>query len=723
MRDIVQGMTAEPDERHERAETRGTDQLSRLTAGLNDAQRRAVMSSAPSLVIIAGAGSGKTRVLTHRIARRVLSEQIDPRHTLALTFTRKAAAELRGRLSRLGLPQPVHAGTFHAVAYAQRRQRWQERSITPPVLLDRKVGLVARCLGRSATKNSSTLALDVTSEIEWAKARMIPADRYGAESLRAGRRPPIDADLVADAYAAYESAKLDRRMVDFDDLLRLATRDLVRDAHYAAARRWMFRHLFVDETQDLNPLQFALLRGWTGEHDERTDLCVVGDPNQAIYSWNGADATYLEDSATWFPHSEVIELVDNYRSSPQILGVANAVLSSHAGPGRPGHHTLRLQPNRPEGPLPRLHVHPDEEAEARAIARRCRDAHVPGRPWNDQAVLVRTNAQLAVLVEAFRAAGIPARSRSGGRLLDQPEVKDALRDLRGPGSLAERLGELGAALDQPADHTDGTAALSDDRTANVAELVRLGREYLDMDPGGNVASFQTWLASTLRSEDGAGGVDAVDLVTFHAAKGLEWHIVHIAGLEDGLVPIHYARTEAAQSEERRLLYVALTRAQSSLHCSRAERRAFGTRSLTRRPSPYLETVELAIDLLSDGHEPIDLSEALAAQRSRLRAEDGRDVPRRRGGGTAASPALDGDDLQLFEKLKSWRRTQAKVAEVPAFVIFNDATLTEIARSRPRSGAELLSVSGVGAVKAERFGKQVLSIVLAAPQKSGTSGDV
>lgn len=695
---------------HQRDDSDVPVDLSRLTAGLNESQRRAVTSGACSLVIIAGAGSGKTRVLTHRIARRVLTEEIDARHTLALTFTRKAAAELRSRLSKLGLPHPVHAGTFHAVAYSQLRQRWQERGVTPPGLLDRKVGFIARCLGRTTTKGSPTLALDVTSEIEWAKARMIPADRYPVEANRAGRRPPVDADRLAEIFATYEEAKLQQRLVDFDDLLRLATRDLRRDPHYAAARRWMFRHLFVDETQDVNPLQFELLRCWIGEDDDRTDLCVVGDPNQAIYSWNGADATYLEDSATWFPGSEVIELVDNYRSTPQVLGVANTVLSTNMGPGRPGRHTLRLRANRPDGPLPFLHVHPDEAAEARAIARRCRDAHVPGRAWSEQAVLVRTNAQLAVLIEAFHAAGIPTRSRAAGRLLDQPEVKETLRSLRGGGTLAERLAELDTAINLPAGGTEEGTTLTEERVANVAELVRLGREYLDLDPGGNAASFETWLVSTLRAEDGAGHVDAVELLTFHAAKGLEWPIVHIAGLEDGLVPIHYAQTDEAQSEERRLLYVALTRAQTTLHCSRSERRAFGARSLTRRPSPYLEIIELAIELLSDGQETIDLTHAVAAQRAKLRSDDGRRPPRRRGGSGSAPGDLAEEDRPLFEALKAWRRTQAKVADVPAFVIFNDATLSEMARTRPRSRSELLEVSGVGAVKAERFGDQVLAIV-------------
>jgi DNA helicase-2/ATP-dependent DNA helicase PcrA len=569
--------------------------------------------------------------------------------------------------------------------------------------LDRKVGFVARLLGRSGVKGeSSTIALDVTGEIEWAKARKIRAADYPSEAARAGRRPPVDGHRIAQAYADYEENKTARRMVDFDDLLRLATRDLLADEQYAAARRWTFRHLFVDEFQDVNPLQFDLLQAWRGDGDS-TDLCLVGDPNQAIYSWNGADAGYLVDAATWLPGAETVELTDNYRSSPQILGVANTVLGSNIGPGRPGPRRLLLRPNRGDGPIPAIIEYPDETAEARGIARRARDAHGPGDRWADQAVLVRTNAQLAVIDEAFQSAGIPTRSRGGGRLLDQPEVKDALRTMRADnGILAERLAALEESL--------GRSSMADDRIANVAEIVRLGSEYLGLDPQGEAGGFHAWLISTLRADDGASGGDAVDLLTFHAAKGLEWDVVHLAGMEDGLVPIHYAQTPEAQDEERRLLYVALTRAERVLTCSRAERRAFGSRSVKRRPSPFLEAVELALDLLSEGHGPIDLSDAVTAQRRIMNSTAGTSPARTARPRNTDTVDLTLEDQHLFDSLKAWRRAQSRLADVPAYVIFNDATLTEVARRRPVSRAALMAVPGIGAVKAERFGEQVLEIV-------------
>jgi DNA helicase-2/ATP-dependent DNA helicase PcrA len=359
--------------------------------------------------------------------------------------------------------------------------------------------------------------------------------------------------------------------------------------------------------------------------------------------------------------------------------------------------------------VPSITSFPDQDAEARGIARRLRDHHAPGRPWSDQAVLVRTNAQLPSLEEALAAAAIPFRSRGGGRLLDQPEVRDALRTLRsGPGRLSEQLDDLeSGVIDAPTD--PGAPGLSDERRANLAELVRLGREYLDLDPNGSAVSFEPWLASTLRSDDGAGTSDAVDLSTFHAAKGLEWPVVHLAGLEEGLVPIHHAQTSDARDEELRLLYVALTRGERELHCTWAERRAFGSRSLARRPSPYLETIALAVELLGDGDDPVDLAAAVAAQRAAMRAETGT-APTRRPRRPSPASDLGADDRRLFDSLKAWRAAQARASDVPAFVVFNDATLVEVATRRPSRAADLLDVPGIGAVKAQRFGDALLRLV-------------
>ena len=652
----------------------------RLLRGMNEHQVAAVLSDASPLRILAGAGSGKTRVLTHRIAHRSEAGTLDPSRVLAVTFTRKAAGELRERLGRLGLRDGVHAGTFHAIAYAQLRQRWEERGITPPELLDRKFAIVARLLPGRGRKDDRSTPLDVVAEIEWAAARRITPQDYEREATRAHRRPPVPLGTVATVYDDFTQLKRRRRLVDFDDILRLAARDLEADPVYAAARRWRFRHIFVDEFQDVNPLQFHLLQQWLGPD---SDTCIVGDPNQAIYAWNGADAGYLIDFDRYFPGGSTVTLEDNYRSTPQILAVANGVLQQ--GPNV----AIRLRPHRPAGAVPTVRALPDDTAEARAVARACRDGHRPGVPWSAQAVLVRTNAQTALIAEAMSAAGVPHRVRGSGRLLEQPEVTDALQVLRRSASLEIGLADL--------EHDLGDRSrLTEERAANVTEVVRLGREYLALEPAGDTAAFLAWLSTTLRDEDGGGG-DAVDIVTFHAAKGLEWPVVHIAGLEEGYVPIHHAETDADVDEERRLLYVALTRARDELHCTWARSRTFGSRTMNRSPSMWVDSIETTL-----GVAPTELSRAQGAERARSAR---RSVRR--------APAAEGPELELFEALRSWRRDQARAADVPAFVIFNDATLTAIARHRPRSAAQLLKVPGIGPVKAQRFGPDVLRIVAAA----------
>ena len=649
----------------------------RLLRGMNEHQVAAVLSDASPLRILAGAGSGKTRVLTHRIAHRSEAGTLDPSRVLAVTFTRKAAGELRERLGRLGLRDGVHAGTFHAIAYAQLRQRWEERGITPPELLDRKFAIVARLLPGRGRKDDRSTPLDVVAEIEWAAARRITPQDYEREATRAHRRPPVPLGTVATVYDDFTQLKRRRRLVDFDDILRLAARDLEADPVYAAARRWRFRHIFVDEFQDVNPLQFHLLQQWLGPD---SDTCIVGDPNQAIYAWNGADAGYLIDFDRHFPGGSTVTLEDNYRSTPQILAVANGVLQQ--GPNV----AIRLRPHRPAGAVPTVRALPDDTAEARAVARACRDGHRPGVPWSAQAVLVRTNAQTALIAEAMSAAGVPHRVRGSGRLLEQPEVTDALQVLRRSASLEIGLADL--------EHDLGDRSrLTEERAANVTEVVRLGREYLALEPAGDTAAFLAWLSTTLRDEDRGGG-DAVDIVTFHAAKGLEWPVVHIAGLEEGYVPIHHAETDADVDEERRLLYVALTRARDELHCTWARSRTFGSRTMNRSPSMWVDSIETTL-----GVAPTELSRAQGAERARSAR---RSVRR--------APAAEGPELELFEALRSWRRDQARAADVPAFVIFNDATLTAIARHRPRSAAQLLKVPGIGPVKAQRFGPDVLRIV-------------
>lgn len=685
-----------------------------LLTGLNSSQREGVTSTSSPLCILAGAGSGKTRVLTRRIAWRVAQGSADPRHVLALTFTRRAAGELATRLTQLGVRDQVAAGTFHAIAYAQLRRRWADRRERPPALLERKVRILAPLLPRrsgSATIGGGAWVqpADLATEIEWAKARMVEPSRYEQEAEAAARKPPLPLHAVARIYERYEEEKRRRGLVDFDDLLAACASAMETDTEFAASQRWRFRHLFVDEFQDVNPAQFRLLEAWRGN---RPDLCVVGDPNQAIYAWNGADPAFLTGFSRRLPGSAVVHLDDNYRSSPQVLAVANVVIGG----------THRLRAHEPDGPLPTVASFPTDRDEAVGVARAVRRQHGSGRAWSDVAVLTRTHAQLVLFEEALRAVRIPFRVRGSARFLSQPEVRDALAGLKrlNPSTpLAEAQADLVELAQAATEATSGTNDTTGpartggapaakgggdaaERAANLENLARLAREHLAAEPGGTVAGFLSWLIATLRSDEPDAGGDAVELATLHAAKGLEWPVVFVAGLEQGLVPIGHAETAEARAEERRLLYVGLTRARRELHCTWAEKRTFGSRTATRSPSPYLERIEATVQALAEGRPPPDWRQELAAGRAKLRAA---------GGGKPAGPTVGRNaDPAVLDALKSWRAATAKASGVPAYVVFHDTTLAAVAEAKPRDRAGLLALPGVGPVKVERYGEALLSVV-------------
>ena len=657
-----------------------------LLAGLDPAQRSAVTADENPMCILAGAGSGKTRVLTRRIAYRAETGALDARHVLALTFTRKAAAELATRLAALGLRDRPTAGTFHAIALAQLSSRARSEGRAPPVLLDRKARLVGRILGRT---NRMTVP-ELASEIEWAKARRVGPDGYAQAAAVADRRTGLPADRVGSLYGLYEEEKRQRRVIDFDDLLSDCATAMEEDRTFADAQRWRFRHLFVDEFQDVNPLQHHLLTCWLGG---REDLCVVGDPNQAIYGWNGADASYLRD----FPArhgGRVVELLDNYRSSPEILGVAAAVLD--------GERARPLTAHRPTGAVPTVVTYPTDTDEALGIARAVRDHHHPTGRWGRQAVLVRTNGQTHLVEEALGRARIPYRLRGATPFLTRPGVVEALGTLAGTtGGLAVALAELAAETPRGDDLTDRQR----ETAAHIDALVQLGEEFLTLEPAGSVADLRRWLEATVRPDDVPEGADAVEIVTFHAAKGLEWPVVHVAGLEDGYVPVSFARSAEARAEERRLLYVAVTRAEEVLRCTWAERRQFGQTTMERRPSPYLDALVDATAALRAAVADVDHDQGLARARAHL------DRPVAKSGHT-----------ELLDALREWRDRLARQARVPATVVLADETLVEVAERRPTSVDDLGGVTGVGPVKAAEYGATVLDLVATHPQPAPTTVD-
>ena len=665
-----------------------------LLTGLTPAQLEAVTTPGQPLCILAGAGSGKTRVLTRRIAWRVAEGQALAPHVLALTFTRRAADELSTRLAGLGVRDQVATGTFHAIAYAQLRRRWADSGERPPALLDRKTRILFRLLParRSPSDPGPT---ELAAEIEWAQARMVSPAAYADAVAAAGRKPPMPAAAVAAIYERYQQEKRRQNLVDFDDLLLGCARALETDPAFAATQRWRYRHLFVDEFQDVNPLQFRLLEAWRGGRD---DLCVVGDPRQAIYSWNGADPRYLTGFAERFPRSTVVHLDENHRSSPQVVAVANAVLEGIGG--RP------LRAPGADGPVPTVTSYASDDDEARNVVRALRRRGGAGC-WSDLAVLARTHAQLVVFEDLLKAAAIPYRLRGASAFLDQPAVKETIAGLR------RRSGAPLATVLPDLDTLAREADEAGERGADLDVLARQAREFLVLDRMGSVGGFVAWLTARLAKEEPATRGQAVDLATVHAAKGLEWPVVFLVGFEQGLLPIGHATTPEARAEERRLLYVAVTRAERELHVSWAERRTFGSGTMARSPSPWLADVEAAIHALAGATE--DGSDGwrscVADGRARLRSTaGGRRVPR---AGERADPAV-------LQALRSWRANTARAAGVPAFVLFHDTTLAAVAEARPRDRPSLLALPGMGPVKAERYGDALLAVVASATAATGAT---
>ncbi len=680
----------------------------RLLDDLDDDQRRAVTTAAAPLCIVAPAGSGKTRVLTRRIARRVADGDADPRRVLALTFTRQAAAELGARLARAGLRDPVTAGTFHAVAYATLRARWADRRQSPPVLLERSTQLLTDIVPSGGRGSRAAILRAVAGEIEWAQARMIAPDAYPDAAFRARRRTGLPAATVAQAFAGYLRAKHDSGLVDFDDLLALCAHALEQDERFAAAQRWRFRHLFVDELQDANPLQLRLLEAWRAGRD---DVCGVGDPRQAIYGFNGSDPGFLQRIERHWLGVEVIELRHSYRSTPQILAAATAVLGAQAASAAGGVAT------RGDGDAVSVQGHADDRAEALALARGVRLARRPGRPWADQAILVRTHAQMPLIAEALRAEHIPHRA-AGETVTADPAVRAVLDRLRGtPGPLGRALVDLsldgqsaGAGTESPGSSGPGRDRHTPaDTEAALALVADLGAEFGRLAPDADGEAFVRWLLASSRPEPASARRDEVTLATFHAAKGLEWPIVHLAGFEEGLVPIAHARTSAARAEEVRLAHVAMTRAAEVLRVHWASRRTLGGKQVERTRSSLLDT--LAPTGSADAPSPSaeagpDRDDASAsaievARRSLADAAARKDAEPARG---RPGPP---DPMQLAS-LRRWRASAARGASVDAEAVLRDDVLVRVARQRPTDVDSLGRIPGVGPVLARRLGPGLLA---------------
>jgi DNA helicase-2/ATP-dependent DNA helicase PcrA len=556
----------------------------RILAGCDDAQVEAITTPAAPLLVVAAAGAGKTRVLTRRIAWRVVVGGIAPERALALTFTRKAAHELRTRLSGIGLSSPVPAGTFHAVALSELRRRALDTGRAMPVVADDPLRLLDPIAPRAPGERRARREVlrRYATEIAWAKARRLTPEAYPRSARAVGRSPALDLEEIAEVYTRYEITKRKKRVLDVDDLLERLTEEIANDPDFAAASRWRFSHLFVDELQDANPAQLALLDSWIGPGE---DVFAVGDARQSIYGWNGADPEALERFAATRPGTRTIALTTNYRSTQAVVAAAAAVL---------GAEEIRAA-RTDEGPVPTVLSYPDGASEATGVAQAIALLRQSGLDLSDFAVLARTNRQLEEVANACTAAGIALHVTSARPFLERPTVSRLLRPIArsfDPGSFTDWIRSLQRrAIATDAGEGAPTHPSGED---DEALLLEFAEEYGALDPAPTGDGFLRFLRESADDLSRGSGSSGVDLLTFHRAKGLEWTAVFVIGLEDGYVPLAHASTAAQRAEEQRLLYVAMTRAREILVCSWAMTRTMRDRSVDRSPSPFLLPVEVAI---------------------------------------------------------------------------------------------------------------------------------
>ncbi|MFM8895028.1 MAG: ATP-dependent helicase, partial [Actinomycetales bacterium] len=573
-----------------------------VLTGLDPQQRAVATSLEGPVVVLAGAGTGKTRAMTHRIAYGVHLGVHEAPRSMALTFTNRAAGELRSRLRELGVAS-VAARTFHAAALRQLRHFWPQISRGSfPQLMASKARLVGEAAGACGIRADSATLRDLAADLEWAKSQELVPEGLTGDPVAAARTWSQEVAQVARVYAAYEELKVDRGLLDFEDVLLVMVQVLRDRPQIAAEVRSAYRWFTVDEYQDVNHLQEQLLQLWLGDRD---DLCVVGDASQTVYAFTGATSKYLTGFATRFPQATEVRLVTCYRCSGPIVDLANAVIA-----GTPQPVVLQLKAVHTQGSPPSITAYDDDVDEAAAVADQVHRLIKAGREPSQIAVLYRINAQSAELETAFTDRGIPVVLRGGERFFDRAEIKEASVRLRGAAraagshdtaaSVVEEVQAVLAAMGWTAEPPRAPGA-SRERWESLSALAQLAQEWAASrvpadspsaesnqghpESSSQVADFVAELDR--RAEAGhAPQATAVNLASLHAAKGLECDVVYLVGCSEGLLPIHYAQSEEQLAEERRLAYVGITRARAQLHLSWARSRQPGGRP-SRQLSRFL----------------------------------------------------------------------------------------------------------------------------------------
>ena len=669
-----------------------------LLTALDPDQREVAEHLEGPMCVLAGAGTGKTRAITYRIAHGVASGAYEPTQVLAVTFTARAAGEMRSRLRDLGVIG-AQARTFHSAALRQLDYFYPVAvGGRRPELVEHKAGLVATAARRVSLPSDRALVRDLSAEVEWAKVQMLRPEDYPERVRELRRQTPggLTAQDVARLYEAYESAKTERGVMDFEDVLLSMVGILRSRSDIAAQVRGQYKHFVVDEYQDVSPLQHRLLQLWLGPR--RRQLCVVGDVSQTIYSFTGASPAYLTGFAQEFPGARTVRLTRDYRSTPQVVSLANTVLAGRGRRGLPS-GAVELVAQRPSGPAVRFDVYDDDEAEAAGVVSHVQRLAAAGVPLSEVAVLYRTTAQSEVLEQALAQAGIGVLVRGGTRFFQRPEVRRAMVLLRGAArtETANLSGDLSTdvrevlAREGWSESPPAQRGAVRERWDSLNAIVELG-DQLAQSRGAGLAGLARELEERAEAQN-APTYDGVTLSTIHAAKGLEWDAVLIIGLSDGLLPISLAEGPEAVEEEKRLLYVAVTRAREHLVLSYARARHAGGRA-ARKPTRFLA---------SSWPLPEDAQEACRSRSSSPKAS-------RRQAVEEFLQDNDASTVALFEALREWRAGVAKERSHPAYTVFPDVTLQSIAIIKPTTLPQLSAVHGVGAVKLKEYGAHVLGIV-------------
>ena len=688
-----------------------------VLTGLDDEQRAAAVTLTGPLCILAGAGTGKTRAITRRIAYGVRTGTYDPHRVLAVTFTARAAAEMRSRLASLGAPG-VQARTFHAAALRQLQYFWPVAVGGPlPQILDHKVRLLAEAAKRLRLTSDRASLRDFASEIEWSKVSTLTPEGYLTHAAERPEPGGADHQSFAKLYQAYEDLKADRQLMDFEDVLLFTAGMLENEERIAAQVRQQYRHFVVDEYQDVSPLQQRLLDLWLGG---RQELCVVGDAAQTIYSFTGATPDYLLGFRRRYPEAQMVKLVRDYRSTPQVVSLANTLLADRRrSADAPWPEPLQLISQRGAGPSPVITEHSDDDAEAAWIVERIAELSQSGTPLSEVAVLYRTNGQSQTFEQALASAGISYQLRGSERFFSRREVREAMAGLRtsslvsdsgDASSMPEQVRAVLSSLGWAKKAPTSTGAVRE-RWESLAALValadQLAAERTDMTMREFIAELDERSAA-----QHAPTVEGVTLASLHSAKGLEWDAVFLAGLNEGLMPITFAESQHEIDEERRLLYVGITRSRTHLYLSSSSSRHAGGRG-RRKPSRFLAPLRRQL-----GMEPAVRPIAPGSGKPSPNAASRRRKPVTCVGcgdvltvGTQIKRRRCQDcpvryDEQLFEQLRSWRLSYAKELDTKAFMVLGDATLELLAEYKPTTDEELLKIPGIGERKLQQHGERL-----------------